>query len=349
MNLTPSSLRHRLVLGAAGVGLLFAVVFGVVATWRVNHAADQAVQAALQSRLELARDEVARDGSIRQDAGSPQTDLVQVLRPDGTVRASTPALAGVGPLADIASVTAPNTAVQHAAGPATPRHRPRRTRRPRPYDRQRRSPPGTGALVVAVDAEGFNSAATHLLGLLIAGLGAVVLAMTALAWILTGRALSTVARITEDAEAVRPQDLASGLPVPAPRHRARTTRRRAEPDAGRLHHSHTTELAFAADAGHRLRTPVATLRAEAELALRETDPARADRRPQARRRRRRPAHLHRRPDAGPKPRPRAPPRTSTRRPRPEQPTLAASGRARPGDTRRSHRRAHPSPKPGPSS
>jgi signal transduction histidine kinase len=40
----------------------------------------------------------------------------------------------------------------------------------------------------------------------------------------------------------------------------------------RLHEGHATELAFAADAGHRLRTPVATLRAEAELALREEDP-----------------------------------------------------------------------------
>jgi signal transduction histidine kinase len=40
----------------------------------------------------------------------------------------------------------------------------------------------------------------------------------------------------------------------------------------RLHESHATELTFAADAGHRLRTPVAALRAEAELALRERDP-----------------------------------------------------------------------------
>lgn len=273
MNLTPSSLRHRLVLGAAGVGLLFAVVFGVVATWRVNQAADQAVRAALQSRLELARDEVAPNGSILQDAGSPRTDLVQVLAPDGTVRTSTPALAGVGPLADVGSVSASEHGVQtRVAVPhldvdlAT-------LAVPVPLTGNGASPPGTGALVVAVDAEGFDSAATHLRGLLIAGLSAVVLAMTALAWILTGRALSTVARITEDAERVGPQDLAAGLPVPARDTELARLVGALNRMLARLHQSHATELAFAADAGHRLRTPVATLRAEAELALRETDPA----------------------------------------------------------------------------
>jgi len=270
---TPSSLRHRLVLGAAGVGLVFAVVFGLVATWRVNHAADQAVQAALQSRLELARDEVGPDGSIRQDAGSPRTDLVQVLGPDGAVRASTPALAQVGPLADIAGVAASKRGVQTQLALQRPDIDLAVLAVPLTMTGNGDSPPGTGALVVAVDAEGFNSAATHLLGLLVAGLSAVVLAMTALAWILTGRTLSTVARITEDAESVGPQDLAAGLPVPQ-----RDTELARLVDAlnrmlARLHHSHTAELAFAADAGHRLRTPVATLRAEAELALRETDPA----------------------------------------------------------------------------
>jgi signal transduction histidine kinase len=273
VNLAPSSLRHRLVLGAAGVGLLFAVVFGVVATWRVNHAADQAIHAALQNRLELARDEVARDGSMLQDAGSPQTDLVQVLGPDGNVRASTPALAGVGPLADIAGVTVSEHGVQTRLALQRPDIDLAVLAVPVPMTRNGDSPPGTGAVVVAVDAEGFNSAATHLLGLLIAGLSAVVLAMTALAWILTGRALSTVARITEDAEAVRPQDLAAGLPIPARDTELARLVGALNRMLARLHQSHTTELAFAADAGHRLRTPVATLRAEAELALRETDPA----------------------------------------------------------------------------
>jgi signal transduction histidine kinase len=134
------------------------------------------------------------------------------------------------------------------------------------------SPAGTGALVVAVDAEGFNTATSQLFGLLVAGLSAVVIAMMGLAWILTGRALHSVARITENAEGVRPGDLASGLPVP---HQDAELARLVEAlnrMLVRLHHSHCAELAFAADAGHRLRTPVATLRAEAELALRETDP-----------------------------------------------------------------------------
>ncbi len=134
------------------------------------------------------------------------------------------------------------------------------------------SPAGTGALVVAVDAEGFNAATSQLLGLLVAGLGAVVLAMTALSWVLTGRALGSVTRIAEDAEAIRTHGLATGLPVP---HGDTELERLVEAlnrMLTRLHHSHAAELAFAADAGHRLRTPVATLRAEAELALRETDP-----------------------------------------------------------------------------
>jgi two-component system sensor histidine kinase TctE len=179
----------------------------------------------------------------------------------------------VGPLADIAGVTASEHGVQTRLALQRPDIDLAVLAVPLPLTGRGDSPSGTGALVVAVDAEGFDSAASNLLGLLIAGLSAVVLAMTALAWIVTGRALSTVARITEDAEAVGPQDLAAGLPLPPRDTELARLVGALNRMLARLHHNHTTELAFAADAGHRLRTPVATLRAEAELALRESDPA----------------------------------------------------------------------------
>ncbi|MGA8980128.1 MAG: HAMP domain-containing sensor histidine kinase [Pedococcus sp.] len=273
MNLAPRSLRNRLVLGAAAVGFAFSVLFGLVATWRVNQAEDQAVQAALRSRIELARDEVAPDGSITQDVGSPKTDLVQVIAADGTVRSRTPALAAAPALVEVSKVRSSSGGVERRVALQDPDIDLALLAVPLALTTPAGSPDGTGALVVAVDAEGFNAATDQLVGLLIAGLGAVVVAMTALAWLLTGRALHSVARITEYAEAVGPRDLASGLPVP---HGDAELARLVEAlnrMLGRLHESHATELAFAADAGHRLRTPVATLRAEAELALRDTDPA----------------------------------------------------------------------------
>ncbi len=273
MNFSPSSLRNRLVLGAALVGFAFALVFGVVASWRINHAEDQAIHAALLSRVELARDEVTTDGSISQDAGSPKTDLVQVIGPDGTIRASSPALTGARPLVDVTTVRASPNGVEERLALQRPDIDLAVLAVPVELARNAGSPAGTGALVVAVDAEGFNAASSNLLGLLIGGLSAVVLAMTALSWALTGRALASVTRIAEDAEAVRPQDLASGLPVPRRDVELARLVEALNRMLVRLHQGHATELAFAADAGHRLRTPVATLRAEAELALRETDPA----------------------------------------------------------------------------
>lgn len=272
MTLAPSSLRNRLVLGAALVGLVFAILFGALAAWRVNHAEDQAVTAALQSRMELARDEVAADGSITQDAGSPKTDLVQVLGPDGDTRASSPSLSGVRPLVGVGDAASTPGGFQSRFTLQQPDIDLAVLAVPLQLNASGDSPAGTGALVVATDAEGFNTATSDLLWLLIIGLVMVVLAMAALAWVLTGRALTSVTRLTENAESVQPRDLASGLPVP---HRDAELTRLVEAlnrMLARLHHNHATELAFAADAGHRLRTPVATLRAEAELALRETDP-----------------------------------------------------------------------------
>lgn len=270
MRLAPASLRLRLVAGAVAVGLLFALAFGAVATWRLQRAEDQAIEAALTSRYDLALDEVAADGSLRQDAGSPKTDLVQVLGPDGTVLASTSALASLPPLVD-PTTTGGSSAVRRISL-QIPDIDLAVLARPLPLTATTDAPAGTGALVVAVDAEGFNTATTDLLGLLVAGLLGAVVAMGLLSWFLTGRALRSVTRLTERAEHLGPRELTLGLPVP--RRDAELARlvRALNRMLTRLHGSHATELAFAADAGHRLRTPIATLRAEAELALDDPDP-----------------------------------------------------------------------------
>jgi signal transduction histidine kinase len=268
-----SSLRGRLVLVAVSVGVTFALAFGVLATWRVHHARDAAISGALHSRIDLARDEIAGDGTLNQDAGSPKTDLVQVLAPDGTVRSSSDALRGTPPLIDVAAVRASPAGVE----------RPVRLSRsgadlsilavPVRMSAHGGSPGGTGALVAAVDTEGFGAVTSDLTYLLITGLALVVLAMALLSWLLTGRALRSVTRLTERAETVGASDLTTGLPVPSGDVEVARLVSALNRMLARLHESHAAELAFVAEAGHRLRTPVATLRAEAEIALREPDPA----------------------------------------------------------------------------
>jgi signal transduction histidine kinase len=273
VNIVPSSLRNRVVAGTVLVGLIFAVVFGAFAAWRVQRAQDQAVRASLLSRVELARDEVAPNGSLALDAGSPKTDLVQVIGPDGSIRSSSIALSHIGPLINLVDVGDSPGGFQANVTLQSPDIDLAVLAVPLRLNQTTASPGGHGALVVAVDAEGFNTATSNLLVLLVAGLAAVVLAMAALSWILTGRALRSVNLITESAETVDPDELTHGLPVPRRDVELARLVRALNRMLKRLKEGHATELAFAADAGHRLRTPVATLRAEAELALRETHPA----------------------------------------------------------------------------
>jgi signal transduction histidine kinase len=268
-----TSLRGRLVLGALLVGIAFSVVFGAVATWRLHHLEGRAVNTALQSRLDLARDEITPDGILIHDQASPKTDLVQLIGPDGKVRSTSPGLANVGPLAVVGDIAKHPSGVIARQALETPDIDLATLGVPIHLPRNGTSPAGSGVLVVAVDAEGFTSATADLVRLLVAGLAVVIVAIVLLSWWLTGRALRSVTRLTEEAEAVDAKDLVTGLPIPVGDAELARLVRALNRMLVRLHTSHDKELAFAADAGHRLRTPIATLRAEAELALREEDPA----------------------------------------------------------------------------
>ncbi|MEP6759856.1 MAG: HAMP domain-containing sensor histidine kinase [Sporichthyaceae bacterium] len=260
-------------LGAVVVGVAFAVLFGAAATWRLHQIEDRALRAALLTRLDLVRDEIRPDGSLRPDRGSPKTELVQVLGPDGKVRAASPALSGLPPLVKLSAVIANGSAEAQVEERSlqNPDTDLAAIGVPLRLPAAGSSPAGNGALVVAVDAEGFSAVTTDLPRLLLAGLISVVAAIALLAWFLAGRALRSVTGLTEEAERVSVGAMHDGLPVPvgdAELARLVTALNRM---LWRLSDAHARELAFAADAGHRLRTPVATLRAEAELAIREDD------------------------------------------------------------------------------
>jgi signal transduction histidine kinase len=262
-------LRWRLVVATLGGTIAFAVGFGAIALYEIERLESHSIAAALQERLDLFKPQVQEDGNLNE-LESPRTNIGQVVGPDGQVRDSTPSLLRQQALLDVAQVRA------HPGGVSRTLelNRSRVVIRGIPVTlaATAASPRGVGALIVGLDSEGFETAGHQLREILLVGLVAVVPLACLLAWLLAGRALRTVSELTEEAEAVGLSDIGRGLDVAA-----------GDPELARLVAALDRMLArvaaglererrFAADASHRLRTPLATLRAEAELALLEKDP-----------------------------------------------------------------------------
>jgi signal transduction histidine kinase len=105
------------------------------------------------------------------------------------------------------------------------------------------------------------------------GVPALVVAAAALAWIVAGRTLRSVDAITSTAERISGSTLDERLPVPATddeiAHLARTMNAMLD----RIEASSRRQREFVSDASHELRSPVATIRTELEVALAHPDRA----------------------------------------------------------------------------
>jgi signal transduction histidine kinase len=105
------------------------------------------------------------------------------------------------------------------------------------------------------------------LALLLGGPAAVLLAGVG-AWVLAGAALRPVERMRREAADISDRDLDRRLGVPATRDEVAALGATINALLGRLQEALHRERGFVADAGHELRTPLAILRAELELAAR---------------------------------------------------------------------------------
>jgi len=95
-----------------------------------------------------------------------------------------------------------------------------------------------------------------------------VLAAGLLAWLLASRALRPVRSITEQAATISGGSLGSRVPVPNTGDEIATLADTVNAMLDRLEFDDKRRRAFVSDASHELRSPVAVLRSEAEVALR---------------------------------------------------------------------------------
>lgn len=93
----------------------------------------------------------------------------------------------------------------------------------------------------------------------------------ALVWLALSRGLSPLAEIQERIRARRPDDLSPIEPGPVPEEIAPLVRSFNEL-LGRLSQNIEMQKRFIADAAHQMKTPLAGMRTQSELALREADP-----------------------------------------------------------------------------
>lgn len=132
-------------------------------------------------------------------------------------------------------------------------------------------PVGGGSPLVVVagtSLETLNEAVHRVVvGLAVAGPMAVVLAGLG-AWLLAGAALAPVERMRRQAADISAQDQEAVLAVPATRDELASLARTLNSLLGRLQGALSRQRGFVSSAGHELRTPLAILRAELELAAR---------------------------------------------------------------------------------
>jgi two-component system OmpR family sensor kinase len=242
------SLRSRVVVVyVLGTSVVLLICLGLLYV-----ALDQRLRGSFDADLLGRSDDLAasvRAGELSAVAADP---LAQLYAADGTVLAGSPALAGRRLLTPerVRAVTTART----ADGDGGLRVR------SRPVD-------GDRVLAVAVESGTADRVSTDLLVLLGLAAPLLVAGLAAAGWLVVRAALRPVDALTREAAAISTLDMERRLaPVPGNDEIARLA---ATLDAmlERLGVAFARERAFVDDASHELRTPIAVLRGELDLAL----------------------------------------------------------------------------------
>jgi signal transduction histidine kinase len=126
-------------------------------------------------------------------------------------------------------------------------------------------------VIVAVDAGSADRSVERVRSALWIAVPILTLVVAAIAWFLADRALRPVRSITDQAATISGGNLDTRVPVPATGDEVATLATTVNEMLDRLERDDGRRRRFVSDASHELRSPVAVMRSEAEVALRHPD------------------------------------------------------------------------------
>jgi signal transduction histidine kinase len=264
---SPRGVRARTTLAATVVVAVVITAASVVFIALVRHELRNSLAEIARQRA----DDVA--AQLERGAAGPEAlalvggddVLVQIIDHAGRVQAQSPSIQGQAPLV-------PN---QPADGETTTIFVDRlAVAESDPYAVVARGATGSRGHVTVIAAqslEGAHEAIRVIAGLLVIGCPAMVIAVAAMSYWLTGRALAPVRSMRLRVAELTASDLNAEVPVSPAGDEISRLAETMNAMLGRLRAAAQTQRRFVADASHELRSPLTTIRATHEIALVHTD------------------------------------------------------------------------------
>jgi signal transduction histidine kinase len=249
---------------ASVVVVAVALVLGAAAlVWLLDRSLTQGAEAAASQRAHAIAAPIRAGDSdaIRQSvvAGPGEQSVAQVIGPRGTVVAASPQIDGESPLAS--ARPKPGVELTQTSGHPVGDND--------AYVITSLGVAGPGGLYVILVAQSLNAverSVTTVITLLVTGLPILLLVVGGVTFVFAGWSLRPVEAIRRRVADISGRDLSGRVPVPEAQDEVARLADTMNAMLARLESAQAAQRRFVADASHELRSPLATLRANVELA-----------------------------------------------------------------------------------
>jgi signal transduction histidine kinase len=260
MKLRIQSVRVRVTFGASLVALVALSIAAVLLVGTLRRSQLDTIDRGLELRavdIESLLDGGATPASVAVE--SEDASFVQILRPDGTVIASSSNIDGEPAITSTAGEGRSTRSIPALGDDEFRVYT-------RPTDGSQRV-----TIAVGTSLEELEHTQNSLVASLVVGVPALLVLLAGLTWIVAGRALRPVDGIRRRVDEIGAGQLDQRVPVPATRDEVGRLATTMNQMLDRLEDAHQRQARFVSDASHELRTPIAVIRHELEVALATDD------------------------------------------------------------------------------